>query len=140
MNPHLARFASLLQFLYGWMLIVVGVAGILAPRWELRSVFGLDSAVWPVRVQSTFLNQYRFLKSMELGAGLFCIAFRPAILTGGMPGRVFLAIVAAGVVARTTAWAADGTPDLAFLIFLALELLVFVVVALHLARGHAGDR
>ena len=51
-----------------------------------------------------------------------------------------LLIVAAGVVARTIAWVADGTPDPAFLVFLALELLVLVVVALHLARAHAGDR
>ncbi len=78
------------------------------------------------------LNQYRFLKSVELGAGIFCLAYRADITAGGRASRVFFAIVALGVTARSVAWFLDGHPAVPFVIFLVLEALTFVAVSLHL--------
>jgi hypothetical protein len=82
------------------------------------------------------LNQYRFLKSVELGAGLFCLAYRSKILAGTRASAVFLAIVGLGVAARGWSWIVDGRPAPLFIAFLVLEACVFAAVALHLSVSH----
>jgi Domain of unknown function (DUF4345) len=132
MKRIITRAASILQFAYSAMLAVVGAAGILTARWEFLAVYGIDPSRWSLDTQATMLNQYRFLKSVELGAGAFCLAYRKSIMDGGRAAAVFLTIVALGVAARTLAWIVDGRPSALFVAFLLLEALVFVVVALHL--------
>ncbi len=136
MTSKIASAAALLQLLYGLMLLAVGFVGVWTARQELQTIFGLAPDSWTSDVQATFLNQYRFLKSMEFGAGLFCIVFRPSILQGGTAGAVFLAIVGAGVVARSFAWAVDGRPAALFVVFLVLELVVFITFAWHMRHAH----
>jgi hypothetical protein len=131
------RFATFLVIAYGLMLCGVGAAGILTARWELTQVFGLDVGAWSPSVQATFLNQYRFLKALELGGGFFCIFLRTSILTGGTAGRVFLALVGGGVLARSLAWVVDGRPSSPFVVFLVLEALVLVVTAVYLRRSES---
>jgi hypothetical protein len=138
MKPVLAKSASLLHFGYSGMLVVIGAAGILTARWELETVFRTGLSEWPLDTQATMLNQYRFLKSVELGAGLFCFLYRPAILTGGKASALFLAIVGLGVLARTLSWIVDGRPATLFVVFLILEACVFIVVAMHLRIQHLG--
>ncbi len=137
MRHTVAAVASVLQLGYAAMLVVVGSAGIVAARWELATVFGIDPSAWSLTTQATMLNQYRFLKSVELGAGVFCLAYRSSIMAGGRASAVFLALVGFGVAARTLAWILDGRPATAFIIFLVLEAFVFVAVALHLRMSHA---
>jgi hypothetical protein len=132
MSRFITPVALVMQLGYSAMLVVVGVAGIFTARWELATVFGIDPGSWSQDIQATMLNQYRFLKSLELGAGVFCFAYRADIAAGGRASRVFLAIVALGVIARSIAWFLDGRPATVFLIFLVLEALTFVAVALHL--------
>ena len=131
-----AATARVLVISYGAMLCVVGAAGILFARWELGRVFSLDVTMWSHDVNATFLNQYRFLKAVEFSSGLFCLAYLKSILTGEKSARIFLALVAAGVAARIIAWIADGQPSALFLIFLALEILVFCVVVIHLRQSN----
>ncbi len=136
---YLRRAATLLVVAYGVMLCGIGVVGIFTAGWELTRVFGLDIAALDLHVRATFLNQYRFLKAVELGGGLFCLFSRGSILAGGPIGKVFLALVGGGVVARSLAWVIDGRPSWPFLAFLALEALVFVVTVLYLwSRGLQG--
>ena len=132
--------ASLLQFGYSAMLVVIGAVGIFTAPWELATVFGIDPSAWPLGTQSTMFDQYRFLKSVELGAGLFCFAYRSSIMSGGRAAAVFLAIVGLGVGARTWSWIIDGRPANLFVIFLLLEACVFVVVAMHLRMSDAWKR
>ncbi len=127
-----ARLASLVVIAYAAMLCAVGALGIAAARWELAHVFHFPVDVWPHDVRATFLNQYRFMKAIELGAGVACLVSRRAILAGGHAGWLFLLLVAGGAIARGVAWIADGTPALAFQIFLALEVLVFAATLAHL--------
>jgi hypothetical protein len=128
----ISRAAFVLQLGYSAMLVVIGTAGILSARWELATVFRVDPSSWPQEVQATMLNQYRFLKGLELGGGIFCFAYRADIMAGGRASRVFLAIVAAGITGRALAWVVDGRPAPLFLVFIALEALAFIFVALHL--------
>jgi hypothetical protein len=136
MKRQAAIIASILQLGYSAMLVAIGVAGIFGARWELATVFGIDPSAWPPEAEPTMLNQYRFLKSVELGAGLFCFAYRSKILAGTRASAVFLAIVGLGVAARTLSWFIDGRPAAAFIAFLILEACVFAAVTLHLRLSH----
>lgn len=140
MRRCITEVASLLQLGYSAMLVAIGAAGIFNARWELATVFGIDRSAWPLATQATMLNQHRFLKSVELGAGLFCFAYRSSIMAGGRASAVFLAIVGLGVCARTLSWIVDGRPATAFVIFLVLEACVFIAVALHLRLLHGPER
>jgi hypothetical protein len=131
-----AMIASILQLGYSAMLVAIGAAGIFTARWELATIFGIDPSAWPAAAAPTMLNQYRFLKSVELGAGLFCLAYRSKILAGTRASAVFLAIVGLGVAARTWSWIVDGRPGALFIAFLTLEACVFVAAALHLRMSH----
>jgi hypothetical protein len=115
MTRAIALVATVLQLGYAAMLVVVGAAGIVSARWEFAAVYGIDPSTWSSDTQATMLNQYRFLKSVELGAGVLCLAYRRL-----------------GVAARSFAWLVDGRPATAFIVFLVLEALVFVAVVLHL--------
>jgi Domain of unknown function (DUF4345) len=136
MKRPVAMIASILQLGYSAMLVAIGAAGIFTARWELATVFGIDPSAWPPAAAPTMLNRYRFLKSVELGAGLFCLASRSKILAGTRASAVFLAIVGLGVAARTWSWIVDGRPAALFIAFLALEACVFAAVALHLRMSH----
>ena len=140
MKRHLATIASLLQLGYSAMLLAIGAAGIFSARWELTAVFGIDPSAWPLGTQATMLNQYRFLKSVELGAGLFCSAYRSDIMAGSRASAVFLAVVGLGVGARMLSWIVDGRPASLFMIFLALEACVFIAVSLHLRISNGWPR
>jgi hypothetical protein len=132
MTRPISLAATVLQFGYSAMLVVVGAVGVVSARWEFAAIYGIDPSAWSSDTRATMLNQYGFLKSVELGAGVFCLAYRKAIMEGGLAAKVFLAIVGLGVSARSFAWIVHGRPATAFIAFLLLEALVFVAVVLHL--------
>lgn len=123
----MTRVALISVVAYGLMLLLVGLAGIGLARWELTHLF----AVAP---DATFLNQYRFLKAVEMGSGVFCLVFCRDIIGNGRSTLPFLVLVAAGVVARSIAWVVDGRPSWPFTVFLVLEAVVLVLVILELRR------
>lgn len=116
---------------YGGMLLAVGLAGIFVAPWELDVIFSVNA-------DATLLNQYRFLKAVEMGAGLFCLVYSKDILQRGRHATVFLALVAGGVFARSYAWLVDGRPAGMFLVFLLLEVLVLIVVAIQVCGARHG--
>jgi hypothetical protein len=131
--------ASLFQLGYSLMLLGVGFAGMWTASWELSTIFGLPAQSALPEHGATFLSQYRFLKSVEFGAGIFGLAWRQAILAGKPPVLLFLVIVGGGVLARAIAWMANGRPSWPFVTFLALEALTFVLIVLNLRRGRGGS-
>lgn len=122
---------------YTLMLLGVGASGILIAAWELRVVFAVPLDSMSDVAQATLLNQYRFLKSLELGFGLFCLVFHRRIFACSPAHGVFLAGVFTGVVARLASWLADGQPKLVFLAFAALELIIGLLVW-HTGRTASG--
>ena len=123
----MARFTVLCFWGYVLMLIGIGASGILIAPWELKHVFMLPLDSFPAKVQATLLNQYRFMKSVELSFGLFCWIWHLNIFQPGLFNRVFLAGVFLGVAARLLSWLIDGQPHGVFLMFAALELLTGVL-------------
>lgn len=124
--------ATLFQLGYGLMLLFVGLYGIFQAPWELRTVFDLDPAA--AGQTATLLSQYRFLKAVEAGFGLFCLLQRRNILVGGPAAVIFLAGCGFGVFARIWSWAFDGRPARMFVLFLVLEAVTFALVWLYARR------
>ena len=77
------------------------------------------------------INQYRFMKTTELGFGLFAILFRQEIFTSKKFNLYFLGILFLGVVARTLSLLIDGQPHLAYNVFIILELVTGLIVLVH---------
>jgi hypothetical protein len=126
--------ATLFQLGYSLMFLVVGVAGVfVAPR-ELTTVFGVDAAWLATPAAATFINQYRFLKATEAGFALFCLGHRRDILEGGVSSLIFLNGCALSIFARCWSWGVDGRPSMAFIAFLVLEIMTFLLVWLHATR------
>ena len=125
----MATLAWLFFWGYALMLVGVGASGLFIAPWELRTVFGLPLGTLPDIVEATLLNQYRFLKSLELAFGIFCLAWRHEIFRRGRAHTVFVAGVVLGVSARLGSWAINGRPQTTFLIFAALELITVLLVA-----------
>ncbi|MFV9614565.1 MAG: DUF4345 family protein [Gammaproteobacteria bacterium] len=120
--------AILFQLGYSLMLIGVGVAGIFYAPWELISIFKLDANWLQSSEAVTFLNQYRFLKAVEVGFGLFCLFYRREILDGGISSVLFLSGCMLGIFARSWSWYYDGRPSDMLITFLVLESITFVLV------------
>jgi hypothetical protein len=126
-------------FFWGYVLMLIGIgaSGTLIAPWELRTVFDVPLAGFTDPVQATLLNQYRFLKAIELAFGIFCLAFRREIFDLTTAHRVFLAGLFAGVAGRLGGWLLDGAPKPVFLLFAVLELVTGLLVwfAVYQRRG-----
>jgi hypothetical protein len=130
----LQRLATWFFWGYTLMLLGIGSSGMLIAPWELRTIFAVPLDAFSPLAQATLLNQYRFLKAMELAFGLYCLFWRGAIHHPGPANRLFLAGVAAGVAARLGSWLVDGTPHPIFLGFAAGEAITGVLVAWRVRR------
>lgn len=124
------RTLALVMF-YGYaaMLVGVGATGVVTAEWELRAVFLIPIDTYEPMTQATLLNQYRFLKAVELSCGVYLFVFRSAIFRDATHHGLFLLIVFGGVAARGLSFALDGRPAWPFFAFTGAELLTGLLVA-----------
>ena len=109
----LATFA--LFYGYVGLLIVAGVSGIVFAEVDLPLLSGLDLDQVPAAAEANLLSQYRFLRAIELGFGVFALMHRHEIFENVRYNALFLSIMAAGVAARLLSLALDGKPSAAML-------------------------
>jgi hypothetical protein len=69
---------------------------------------GLDLDQVPADAEANLLSQYRFLRAIELGFGVFTLMNRHEIFENVGYNALFLSIMAAGVAARLLSLALDG--------------------------------
>lgn len=128
------RTAALVLFGgYVGLLIVAGAWGVVGARIDLPWLLHVPLGALPSGGPD-LLSQYRFLRAIELGFGLFALLFHKEIFTQVTSNRLFLFAMAAGVVARLVSLALDGRPSAAMLGFLGWETVGVVVIAWH-TRG-----
>ena len=102
------------------------------PRWGplhfevfARAIF---RAPLGTEVIASTLNQYRYMKSMEFGFGLFAVLYRTEIYQSRKLNRYFLGIMLLGAVERGLSILIDGSPDPAYVFFTVIEFLVTAII------------
>jgi len=131
--------ATTLQLIYALFLVAVGAYGVFYLHWELAYFYGIDADTLTGRNGATLLNQFRFLKAIELTFGLYCLLFRRDIMAGGLACTLFLSGLGLGFFSRGLSMVLDGRPHGAFVFFMVAEIVIFVVVWLN-ARHVAANR
>lgn len=123
-------------FYYGYVgvLILAGGWGVLGARLDHRLLFGLDVSTLEPKAAASLLSQYRFLRAIELGFGLFALLFKREIYTVPLYNHVFLTAMFLGIVARVISLVLDGRPRSAFYFFLGYEGVGIVLIYAH-TRG-----
>lgn len=126
--------AYLLFYGYVILLIVAGAWGVFFARFDHQLLFHLDlHALAPVTATS-MVSQYRFLRALEFGFGMFSIIYRHEIFTSRAFNRLFLATMAFGVAARIISLIFDGRPFPIFYFFLASEFAGIILIYVYSRR------
>jgi hypothetical protein len=114
---------------YIGLVIVAGFWGaFIYPEFDYRLLFNLETNTLSDFQRINLLSQYRFLRAIELGFGIFAILFVKSIFTEKKFNRLFIFIMGAGVLARIMSIVMDGIPSWMMLFFLAFELVGVVVI------------
>ena len=121
-------------FFYGYIGLVM-LAGFwgafLGADFDHQLLFNLDTGSLESDTRTNLLSQYRFLRAIEFGYGLFTILFTKEIFSLKKFNRLYLAIMFAGVLARTVSIVDDGSPSALFYFFLIFEFIGVVVIYLY---------
>ncbi|MBW8330764.1 MAG: DUF4345 domain-containing protein [Prolixibacteraceae bacterium] len=114
---------------YIGLVIVAGFWGaFIYPEFDYRLLFNLETNTLTDFQRINLLSQYRFLRAIELGFGVFAILFVKSIFSKKEFNRLFIFIMSAGVLARIMSIVMDGIPSGMMLFFLAFELVGVVVI------------
>lgn len=98
-------------YCYIGLVILAGFWGaFIFPEYDFSLLFNLDISSLPDFQRINLLSQYRFLRAIELGFGVFAILFIETIFTEKKFNRLYLFIMAAGVLSRMISIAIDGSP------------------------------
>jgi uncharacterized protein DUF4345 len=127
-------------FFYGYvgLLIVAGGWGVIGARLDHRILFGLDPGILEHRTGASVVSQYRFLRAIECGFGLFALLWRHEIFTVLPFNRLFLATMTLGVVARVISLVMEGRPRPVFYFFLGSEAIGAVLIFMYTRGTLAG--
>ncbi len=101
------------------------------PRLDHLWLFDLDPNTLPEQTRINMLSQYRFLRALELGYGLFAILFTKEIFTEKKFNALFLLIMFSGVLARVVSIFVEGSPSELFYFFLIYEMIGVAVIFLY---------
>ena len=138
MAHHALRRVSLVFFfVYVALLVVAGAWGIVGARVDMRVLLQLHIHDLPDRTAADLLSQYRFLRAIELGFGVFALTNRRRIYSVRSYNLLFLSVMASGVAARLVSLALDGTPSWWMFVFLGWELVGVVLIFLATRSGLA---
>jgi hypothetical protein len=137
-HPGLRRASLVFFWAYVATLVAAGAWGIVGARVDMPVLLRLHLGTLPARAAANLLGQYRFLRAIELGFGLFAVVFHRQIFRVRSYNRLFLSVMACGVGARLLSLAADGSPSFWMYIFLATELAGVVLIFLS-TRGRLVD-
>ena len=134
---NLFKWLNALAF-YGYALFLVtagGLLGLVAPTFAPMAFeayggtfFQLDL---PSETMNSALNQFRFMKSLEFGLGVYAFLFRKEIFTVRKHTLYFVGITMLSALSRGLSLLLDGMPHPAYLAFMAVEFSVAVIVFLY---------
>src|SRR5690606_19110609 len=116
-------------YTYIGLILLAGFWGaFLYPNLDFYYLFEMEVNVLPEYSKINMLSQYRFLRALELGYGLFAVFFFKEIFSLKKYNNLFLSIMGLGILSRGISWIIDGMPSKLFLFFLAYEAVGWVVI------------
>jgi hypothetical protein len=134
----LRRASLAFFFVYVASLIVAGAWGMVGARVDMWVLLRLHINDLPNRTAANLLSQYRFLRAIEVGFGVFALTHWRRIYSVRSYNLLFLSVMAAGVAARLLSLGVDGRPSWWMYLFLGWELVGVVLIFLATRSGLAG--
>ncbi len=126
------QLSYLFFYTYIGLVLLAGFWGaFLNPHLEFRFFFDLDPNTLTDHARINLLSQYRFLRALEFGFGLFSILFVTKIFSEKAFNVLFLVIMASGVLARMMSWILDGTPNFFSQFFMFYELVGLIIIFIY---------
>jgi hypothetical protein len=134
-------------FFYGYIgtVLLAGFWGaFINPVYDFKLLFHANVQALPDSFRINLLSQYRFLRALELGFGIFTIIFRKEIFNTTKYNRLFLIIMCCGILSRIVSVLVDGSPNTLFYFFLFYEVVSFIFIFIYtrnniIANGSAGS-
>ena len=124
----LALTAKVLFYAYALTCLVAGVWGVFGARLDFPILFSQPVAGLEPQGVKDVLSQYRFLRGIEAGFGLFSLLYRTAIFTTPAFNRLFLWWMGFGIVARLVGVAFEGIPGPVALVAVAGEVAGIIAI------------
>lgn len=129
------QMAYFFFYTYIGLVIVAGFWGAFVnPSWDFRKLFSLDMATLPPNISINILSQYRFLRALELGFGIFSVLYVKEIFSVRRFWALFSLIMGFGILARIASWLVDGNPNMLTKFFLFYEAMGWVVIFIYGTR------
>ncbi len=130
MTHGLALLARVLFWAYVATVLAAGFWGLVGARLDFPVLMGQQVGGLDHGAAANVLSQYRFLRGLEAGFGLFAVAYRRDILGGPSPvNRLFLAAMGLGIAGRLVGWAVDGRPRWVMLVCHFTEMAGWACIA-----------
>jgi len=119
-------------YTYVGLLVVAGLWGaFIGARIDQEMLFDFDIDRVNATTAASILTQYRFLRLIEFGFGLFALLFTREVFSLIKFNRLFLGVMFLGVVARAVSYLIDGPPNWLFYFFAFYELIGVVLIFLY---------
>ena len=116
-------------YTYIGLVVLAGIWGAFGfPHLDFRHLFSLELDTLSDYTQINMLSQYRFLRALELGYGLFALCFLKEIFSVRKFNLLFLSIMGLGILARIVSWLVEGAPSGLFIFFLSYEALGWGII------------
>lgn len=118
-------------------LVVLGAAGLLAPRWDIRNQLHVPTldGIGGAEARRTLLIQYRYLKGFALALGIVGLLYRHEIFASRSVNAIYLTFLGLAAAGRLVGLVRDGRPN-AMLAYAIIPFEVIVPVLLFFAtRG-----
>lgn len=122
-------------YTYIGLVLLAGFWGaFINPYFDFKLLFQLDPNTLDDHARINLLSQYRFLRALELGFGMFSIMYVKKIFSEKTFNTLFLVIMGSGILARLVSWIADGTPNAYSMLFMFYELAGLIVIFFHTTK------
>ncbi|PXY46469.1 DUF4345 family protein [Flavobacterium hydrophilum] len=116
-------------YTYIGLVIAAGFWGaFINPYFDYRLLFDFDTQSLPDFQRINMMSQYRFLRAIELGFGLFSILFVKNVFSEKKFNSFFIITMGAGVLSRIISIVMDGSPSFLMYFFLGFELIGVLVI------------
>ena len=136
------KFASHFFFYtYIGAVVLAGFWGaFINPVFDFRFLFGMEISDLPDTHRINLLSQYRFLRALELGFGIFSLVFKASIFSDYKYNTLFLTIMSSGILARLASIVADGMPNNLTFFFMSYEFIGLIVIYLYTKKFTSGNK